>query len=777
MGNNKSNVVGNSDTVLNATQATVQSKSLAGGGRIKMRVVQNVLLIWLDSNIDNNSTDCRNTIMQLRRAINSINTFTDGDQCIQFLEDINKEKVCMIISGSLGQHIVPQVHNMSQVDSIFIFCSNKKYHEQWAKEWSKIKGVFTEIAPICQALKQVAQECEQNAISISIMATGDGSKKNLNQLDPSFMYMQIMKEILFAINFEQKHFKQYVAYCHEVFAENTRELEKINKFEREYQDKTPIWWYTLECFLYPMVNRALRFMDVDIIIKMGFFIKDLHQHIEQLHKEQFNGAHFHKKFIVYRGQGLSKIEFEHMANTKDGLISFNNFLSTSKDRSVSCYFAHGALANPDYMGALFIITIDPSQSTTPFASIKNLSDFKDEDEVLFGMQTVFRIGNITHMDENPRLFQVELSLTSDNDKDLPQLTDHIRKETFPNSRGWYRLGEVLRKMGQFDKSEEIYQILLEQTTHESEKAPIYNQLGLAKYNQGQYKEAITFYEKSLVIKEKTLPQHDPSLAISYNNIVEAYRSIGEYSKALSYYEKSLEIRQQSLPPNHPDLASSYTNIGLVFSNMGEYSKALSYHERSLEIQQQSLPPNHPSLAGSYMNIGNVYRNMGEYSKALSSHEKSLKIQLQSLPPNHPDLASSYMNIGAVYYQMGEYSKALSSHEKSLEIRQQTLPPNHPNLAASFNNIGMVYFNMGEYSKALSYHEKSLKIKQQSLPTNHPDLGASYNNIGLVYENMGEYAKALSFYQCALQNGQQSLPPNHPTLILRQKNLENVKKRL
>jgi hypothetical protein len=116
-------------------------------------MVQNVLLIWLDNNIDDNSTDCRNTITQLRRVVNSINTFTDGDQCIEFIEEMKNEKACMIISGSLGQHLVPRVHGLSQVDSIFIFCGNKKRHEQWTKEWSKIKGVYTEIAPICEALK------------------------------------------------------------------------------------------------------------------------------------------------------------------------------------------------------------------------------------------------------------------------------------------------------------------------------------------------------------------------------------------------------------------------------------------------------------------------------------------------------------------------------------------------------------------------------------------------------------------------------------------------
>jgi hypothetical protein len=195
---------------------------------INGRMVQNVLLIWLDKNIDDNSADCRNTITQLRRAVNTIKKYTDGEECIQFLETINNEKVCMIISGALGQHIVPRVHSMSQVDSIFIFCGNKKYHEQWTKEWSKIKGVFTEIASICEALKQAAQQCEHNAISISFMATsGDISKKNLDQLDPSFMYTQLLKEILLVIKFEQKHFTQFIEYCRDILAENPAELKNV----------------------------------------------------------------------------------------------------------------------------------------------------------------------------------------------------------------------------------------------------------------------------------------------------------------------------------------------------------------------------------------------------------------------------------------------------------------------------------------------------------------------------------------------------------------------
>jgi tetratricopeptide (TPR) repeat protein len=412
-----------------------------------------------------------------------------------------------------------------------------------AKEWPKIKGVFTDIAPICEALKQAAQQCEQNAISISFMATGgDNTKKKLDQLDPSFMYTQIIKEILLTISFVQKHITEFIDYCRDALADNENQLNKVTELERKYDDQTPIWWYTYEFFLYPMLNRTLRLMDVDLIIKMGFFIGDLHRYIEQLHKQPFKGHHSDESFTVYRGQGMAKKDFEKMTDTKGGLIPFNCFLSTSKDQAVSSFFAESNEDNPDLVGILFVMTIDLSQSTTPFASITNVSYFKEkEDEVLFAMNTIFRIHDIKAMGENHRLFQVELTLTSDNDKDLRVLTDCTQEETFPNEEGRYRLGKLLLTLDQPQKAQQVYEILLKQTTDESKTGSIYRHIGSAKYHQAEYTEAITFYEKSIAIYKKTLSPNHPGFAKSYGTIGLVYDSMGDYSKALSYYEKAREI--------------------------------------------------------------------------------------------------------------------------------------------------------------------------------------------------------------------------------------------
>jgi tetratricopeptide (TPR) repeat protein len=726
-------------------------------------MVQNFHLVWLDGSIHEvNSDDCRNSITRLRQVVNTVNTFTDVDECIDFITNTQEERTFMVISGALSEIIVPIVQEISQISSVYIFCENKGRHEKWVEEWPKVKGVYTDIIPICQALKQAAQDCDRNSVSFSfVKTTNETSKESLDTLDSSFMYTQILKEILLTIDFEQEHINEFLTYCQEQFVGNNAELHNVEKFRKEYRYHQPIWWYTYQCFLYSMLNRALRLMEVDLIIKMGFFVRDLHNHIAELHAEQYGGHHHSDSFTVYRGQGLSQTDFDQLKQTQGGLMSFNNFLSTSFNRAVSHAFAESNQFDPDLIGVLFEITVDPSIFTSPFAKIRNVSFYQEEEEILFSMHSVFRIGQVKQLDKNDRFWQVDLKLTGDDDSQLHALTECMREETFSGSKGWLRLGHLLLKLGQFNKAEELYDILLKQTADDGEKAHLFQYMGTVKRNQGKYEEAVGFYEKVLEICQKTLPANHPHLAASYDNIGSVYEYMGEYVKAVSYYGKALEIRQKTLPTNHPDFANSYNNIGLVYDKMGEYSKALSYYEKALEIRQKTLPANHPDLATSYNNIGMLYGKMGEYSKAFSYHDKDLEIRQKILPANHPDLATSYNNIGAVNDHMGDYSKALSYYEKALEIYQKTLPANHPDVATSYDNIGSVYKKMGQYSKALSSHEKALAIRQKALPTNHPHLAISSNNIGLVYDNMGEYSKALSYYEKALEICQKALPANHP----------------
>ena len=683
---------------------------------------QNYLLIWVDGNIDETNEDYQNTLMELRSVVNDVIIFTEPRSCIDYLNEIKDETAFIITAGALSQSLVPKIHDMPQLNVIYIICSDIRQYECWAKDWNKIKGVYSDIKPICLALQLAVRQFNQNDMMVSIIGVNQGNfSDSFNKLEPTFMYSQIFKEILLEMEHDQEAVKSLAEFCRQFYGDNTSELKIINEFEHNYHPSLAIRWYTRQCFAFQLLNRGLRTLESDIIVKMGVFMCDVHRQIEELHQKQVSEYHG-SSVIVYRGQGLSNDDFSKLQGKIGGLISFNNFLSTSRNEKISLGFAQDSYTRPNTVGILFQITIDLAVSSSPFASIEDVSYFPEEQEILFSMHTVFRISGIQQIKKNRPLYQVDLKLTSDDDQQLRQLADQIRKEV-PGD-GWYRLGNLMLKVGHFNQAEELYNELLDNTFNDTDRAYIYQQLGWIKEDQGQYDQAVSLYEKSLKISQKIFPSDHPHLATAYSNIGGVYKNMGDYSKALEVYEKSLAIRKLAVPKIHPDLATSYNTIAGVYMNMGDYSKALEFYERSLEIRKVVLPKSHPELAISYNNIGLVYNYMGDYSKALQYHEKSLEIKKTALPPNHPNLANSYNNIGLVYDNMRNYSKAMEYYEKDLKITQMTFPTDHPDVATSYNNIAAIHFKMGEYSKALSYFQKALDIRIKVLLPTHPHIATT-----------------------------------------------------
>jgi hypothetical protein len=366
------------------------------------------------------------------------------------------------------------------------------------------------VSALSNAVGATVNRCNEDSIVVSFVPLNkEDSSPNLDQLEPTFMYTKILKEILLAMEYDAKSVNDFITFCR---SRNCESQSSIDLFEKDYHSEQAICWYTRSSFIYFMLNGALRILEADTIINMGFFLRDLHHRIEQLHQQQissYNG----KSFTVYRGQGLSKEHFEKLRKTKGGLISFNNFLSTSKEQTVSFVFAEGFSSDPDMVGILFKMSIDPSVSLTAFASIREASSFPNEEEILLSMHTVFRIGAIKQIDSNSRLYQVELQLTADDDEQLRILTKFIGEESADDT-GWKRFGFLLVKIGQLQKAEQLFQVLLQQTSDEGEKWLYYNQLGCVKYYQGDYEKAICYYEKGFAVSKKALLLNHPSVAVS-----------------------------------------------------------------------------------------------------------------------------------------------------------------------------------------------------------------------------------------------------------------------
>jgi hypothetical protein len=146
---------------------------------------QNFVLVWLDCNINDSYSDC---IAQLRCIINTINTFSDVDECIDFLTEIEDEKCFLIVSDVFGEQLSSLIHNVPQLYSIYILCSDQMKHHPSANKWEKIKGVFTEIECVYKLLERDTRQCDNDLLPISIVSSNDCLKQDLNELPCTLRY-------------------------------------------------------------------------------------------------------------------------------------------------------------------------------------------------------------------------------------------------------------------------------------------------------------------------------------------------------------------------------------------------------------------------------------------------------------------------------------------------------------------------------------------------------------------------------------------------------------
>lgn len=265
---------------------------------------------------------------------------------------------------------------------------------------------------------------------------------------------------------------------------------------------------------------------------------------------------------------MSKLDFTLLRNNTNGLLSFNTFLSTSLRRDVAVAFARPSLGVPSMTTVLFTILIDSTMTSNGFASLSGQIHINNEEEVLFGFGSVFRIHEIKLMDSD--FWEISMSLTRDNDPQLVQLTEYT-KRTMREFSGVPRLAQLVTRMGAWDAAREIYEALLAITdkNNASEVAHIQNQLGYLAWQKNELDLALIHYGQSLSNRTN---RRCSRVALTHRNIGLVLKEKGEYDKALAYYQDALSMDLAADPPNHEQIVCSKIfpeiNLSLHVRRMG-----------------------------------------------------------------------------------------------------------------------------------------------------------------------------------------------------------------
>ena len=111
-------------------------------------------IFWLDAQV-NAIEDNRLTQLKLREISNHLKTFDDQDECYQRILSLSpQDRLVLIVSGRCGRQLVPQIHHLQQVSSIYVYCMDKKANEQWTKDFIKIKSVIIKLKDLIHVIKE-----------------------------------------------------------------------------------------------------------------------------------------------------------------------------------------------------------------------------------------------------------------------------------------------------------------------------------------------------------------------------------------------------------------------------------------------------------------------------------------------------------------------------------------------------------------------------------------------------------------------------------------------
>lgn len=170
------------------------------------------------------------------------------------------------------------------------------------------------------------------------------------------------------------------------------------------------------------------------------------------------------------------------------------------------------------------------------------------------------------------------------------------------------------------------------------RASAVTNLGLIGLERGELSTTISLYESEMLALERTgvivlenervvirrfdsyeLIQH---IARILNNLGVSYYKSGEPERALTYYDRSLQIKQKL--GDLQGVAKTLGLIGQVYSERSEWQKAIQQHEKALDIS--SKIGDAIEQITELFHLSSVYECQGQLDKATQYRDRALKLQ-------------------------------------------------------------------------------------------------------------------------------------------------------
>ena len=248
--------------------------------------------------------------------------------------------------------------------------------------------------------------------------------RHLSRENKQFIAFQLLLDMILRLEPTEYAKREILEFSRSKYQNDPTKLRKIDDFEENYRSEDAAKWYTKDSFLYRLLNESLRIETIDHIVKMRYYIHDLHNQLAQLQPSFIQSLNGQTNLTLYRGQTMKVSQLNEIRNNYGNFISMNSFLSATEDRKVAFIFSgDGQTTNPEEVSVIYDMLIDTNIRSTPYAKIPSVME--DEEEILFSMGPIFRIGEVEKVPDHDGVFSIKLIMEHIEDELWNELTAHL----------------------------------------------------------------------------------------------------------------------------------------------------------------------------------------------------------------------------------------------------------------------------------------------------------------------------------------------------------------
>jgi len=265
-------------------------------------------------------------------------------------------------------------------------------------------------------------------------------------------------------------------------------------------------------------------------------------------------------------------------------------------------------------------------------------------------------------------------------------------------------------------------------------------------NQGNFKEAIVYYEKYIQLAPGLgVYRNQPMEADVFRKLAHAYSARLNYDSSLYYLHKALEI-DSVFEPDPLNIIEDYRKIGLTYGYIGDYIRSIKYLEESLKLNSgmdRSIKDvKRISIGDTYLSLARVNFVIGNFQEAEQDAFKAISIY-RKIENEYLGLLESYLLLGKIRIEEGNIINGLSFIESSLHIAEEK----NINTSRHYQAIGSAFIQESKYEEALKNRLEALSKAEETAII--PQIIWMNVKVGDVYSYIGDDKKAESYYNAAL----------------------------